>query len=293
MEKIGTLLWDELVNLPILNGEPELLGLFESLPYSFNGEDLLISSPRLVVTRRFLKLWRGLNERRFNATIGTTSGNLELDRAQGKARFRVASSLYRAFVRNRERLQKNETWAWVRGVWAGCGSFYLPRSGYYMTLRLQNSRELERRLGAVFRSVGIMPGTRVKQGRTELMLRDQEQIVTCFSRMGLVRTSLLLEETAIVRSLKSRANKLVNCDEANINKSLDAARAQLALIEQIDAKGLWAELPPDFVELAQARRVNPSASLRELGQILSRPVSKSTVEYRWRKLETIIRGETI
>ena len=293
MEKITTLLWDELVNLPTSDGEAELLGLLETLPHSLDGGDLLVSSPRLVVTRRLLKLWRGLNERRFNATIGTANGSLELDRAQGKARFRIAASSYRNFVDERERLGRKETWAWARGAWAGCGSFYLPRSGYYMTLRLPDSQGLEARLRKIFRSAGVIPGSRVKQGRTELMLRDQEQIVTCFSRMGLVRSSLFLEETAIMRSLKNRANKLVNCDEANINKSLDAARAQLALVERIDAEGLWEELAPEFAELARVRRANPSASLRELGQILSRPVSKSTVEYRWRKLETMIRGDTI
>ena len=291
MEKIATLLWDELVNLPTSDGDPELLGLFETLPHSLDGGDLLISSPRLVVTRRLLKLWRGLNERRFNATIGTANGSLELDREQGKARFRIAASSYRGFIAERENLGR--TWAWARGAWAGCGSFYLPRSGYYMTLRLPDSRGLEARLKKIFRTAGIVPGSRVKQGRTELMLRDQEQIVTCFSRMGLMRSSLFLEETAIMRSLKNRVNKLVNCDEANINKSLDAARAQLALVERIDAEGLWEELSPGLAELARARRANPSASLRELGQILSRPVSKSTVEYRWRKLETMIRGDTI
>lgn len=294
MEKISTLMWDELVNLPIADGEPELLGLFETLPYSRTGSDLLIASPRLVVTRRLLKLWRGLNERRFNATIGTADGSLELDRAQGKARFRIAVSSYRDFLACKEHLGKKEMWAWVRGAWAGCGSFYLPRSGYYMTLRLPDGgTQLEARLNRAFRSAGIVPGSRVKQGRTELMLRDQEQIVTCFARMGLVRSSLLLEETAILRSLKNKANKLVNCDEANINKSLDAARTQLAMIERIDAEGLWEELSPELAELARVRRENPSASLRELGQILSRPVSKSTVEYRWRKLETMIRGDSI
>lgn len=293
MEKIATLLWDELVNLPTSDGEPELLGLLETLPHSLDGGDLLIGSPRLVVTRRLLKLWRGLNERRFNATIGTTDGSLELDRALGKARFRIAVPLYRDLVAEKERLGRKDTWAWVRGAWAGCGSFYLPRSGYYMTFRLPDSRGVEARLRKIFRTTGILPGSRVKQGRTELMLRDQEQIVTCFLRMGLVRSSLLLEETAIVRSLKNRANKLVNCDEANINKSLDAARAQLALVDRIDAEGLWEELSPELAELARVRRANPSASLRELGQILSRPVSKSTVEYRWRKLETMIRGDTI
>jgi DNA-binding transcriptional regulator WhiA len=50
-------------------------------------------------------------------------------------------------------------------------------------------------------------------------------------------------------------------------------------------------MTPIQTELAAARRANPSASLGELGQMLSRPVSKSTVEYRWRKLESLIDDE--
>jgi DNA-binding protein WhiA len=94
-----------------------------------------------------------------------------------------------------------------------------------------------------------------------------------------------------VRSIRERANKIVNCDSANIEKSLAAARAQLSMVDALDERGLWDEVPPALAELAKARRANPSASLGELGQILSKPVSKSTVEYRWRKLEFLIRGD--
>jgi len=291
LEKLGTLIWDELVNLPTSDGFPELLGLFAALPHTRDRGDYLVSSPRLVVTRRLLKLWRGLNEGRFNATIGTADGSLELDRTHGKARFRIAASAFGDVLSERGSLGKKDQWAWLRGVWAGCGALYLPRSGYYMTFRLPVSGQVEPSLRKAFRKAGITAGDRLRQGRRELMLRDQGQIVTCLARMGLARSSLLLEETAIIRSLKSRANKLVNCDEANINKSLEAARQQLKIAEQIDARGLRDQLSPEFAELVRARMENPSASLRELGQILSRPVSKSTVEYRWRKLETLIRGD--
>jgi hypothetical protein len=101
-----------------------------------------------------------------------------------------------------------------------------------------------------------------------------------------------LEDTAVIRSVREMANKMVNCDAANIASTLAAARSQIALVEAIDENRLWSELPPNLAEIARARRENPSASLRELGQILSKPVTKSTVEYRWKKLETVI-GEKI
>jgi DNA-binding protein WhiA len=109
--------------------------------------------------------------------------------------------------------------------------------------------------------------------------------------MGLTRTSLLLENTAVIRSVRGMANKMVNCDAANIASTLVTARAQIALVDAIDEKGLWSMLPPHLAEIAVARRENPSASLRELGQILTKPVTKSTVEYRWKKLETVIGGK--
>jgi DNA-binding transcriptional regulator WhiA len=62
----------------------------------------------------------------------------------------------------------------------------------------------------------------------------------------------------------------------------------MRLVETLDEKGLWSEISPQLAEVARVRREHPSASLGELGQILTKPVSKSTVEYRWKKLEAFL-----
>jgi DNA-binding protein WhiA len=77
---------------------------------------------------------------------------------------------------------------------------------------------------------------------------------------------------------------MTNCDRANIGKTIEAARLQMRLVETLDERGLWGEISPRLAEVARTRREHPSASLGEIGQILSKPVSKSTVEYRWKKL---------
>jgi DNA-binding protein WhiA len=120
------------------------------------------------------------------------------------------------------------------------------------------------------------------------MIRGLEDIVTVLAGMGLVRTSLVFEETAVLRSARGTANKLTNCDSANIGKTLEAARLQMRLVDALDAHGLWNAISPQLAEVARTRREPPSASLGELGQILSKPVSKSTVEYRWKKLEAFL-----
>ncbi|HOP52536.1 MAG TPA: DNA-binding protein WhiA [Synergistales bacterium] len=126
---------------------------------------------------------------------------------------------------------------------------------------------------------------RTRYGFSETVIRDQSSIVGMLSNMQMFRTSLLLEEKAMLRSMKERANKVVNCDASNIRKSLETAKRQLETAEELIVTGKIRMLSEAFRELVYARMENPSATLRELGQVLSKPVSKSTVEYRWRKIE--------
>ncbi|MDR1516331.1 MAG: DNA-binding protein WhiA [Synergistaceae bacterium] len=289
MEKIKIVIWDEFISLPVPEPRAELCGFLEALPKSKAEQPgaLSFSCPRPVVGRRLLKLWKALNERPFSGKIEARSGSFELDRKLGRAFFVLAEDIFRKITEDIRSPGGSWRWAWFRGLWGGCGALYLPQSGYHMTLRPQ-SEASGQRAAATLRSAGITPGKRVIRGRTEYMLRNQEQIVTCLYKMGLVKSSLLLEETAIVRSIKNRVNKVINCDSANISKTVNAAAAQLALVNLIDSEGLWDRLTPVLKELAITRRLHPSASLGELGQMLSKPVSKSTVEYRWRKLKNIL-----
>jgi DNA-binding protein WhiA len=221
--------------------------------------------------------------------MAASEGILELDRNRSRAYFRIPSRIYAECV-SMEAGPRGK-WAWFRGVWGGCGAIYLPQQGYYMSFRVREGAKCGHQLTETLRSAGVALRVRKNGRQTEYTVRDLEGIITCLSRMGLVRTSLLLEETAVIRSVRGVANKRVNCDSANIDKSLTAARAQMSLVDAVDEYGLWGSLSPEVAELARMRRENPSASLGELGQILSKPVSKSTVEYRWRKLESLIGGK--
>ncbi|MDR3320827.1 MAG: DNA-binding protein WhiA [Synergistaceae bacterium] len=285
MDKINTLIWDELINLPVADATAEMRGFLDALPVTFRDGWAVVSCNRLIVGRRLLKLRKGLNESTFDAKISAGDGSLELDKKLGKAAFKLSTGFWGDIRGSGPRGGK---WPWFRGFWGGCGALYLPQSGYYMSLRMMEGSGAPGRAARFLSSAGFSFGRRANRGRVEYTLRDQESIVTCLSAMGLVRSSLALEETAILRSIKNRVNKLMNCDSANISKSIAAAAVQLALADRIDSDGLWDCLTPLQVELVTSRRANPSASLAELGQMLSKPVSKSTVEYRWRKLAMIL-----
>lgn len=290
MDPIAQSLWDEWSSLPLARPvEDEITGILEGLHYFAEGADYIFRSGKLFTVRRLIRLWA---ESEYQGAGGAGSGVCLLRSQQrGRIAFSVkAETAEKIFERGRGFARRSRNWNWVRGLWGACGALYIPKTGYYLVLRPPARGAAAERAGSILKSAGFTVGTRRKGGGRELTLRDQQQITTFLSRIGLSSVILRLEETAIYRQVRSHANKLVNCDSANINKSLSAARSQLALIEKLEAAGLVGELAEPLRELIFARKNNPSMSLRELGQTLQRPISKSTVEYRWRKLESILQS---
>jgi len=93
-----------------------------------------------------------------------------------------------------------------------------------------------------------------------------------------------LENVRILKEMRNTVNRKVNCETANINKTVGAAVKQVADIEYIrDTVGLDS-LPEQLYEMAILRLDNPEASLIELGSMLCKPVGKSGVNHRLRKL---------
>lgn len=289
MEGLNHKIWDEWGAVAAASSSAardEAAGIIDGFGYNTENGECCFSSARLFAVRRLMRLWCEC----FTGDEQQSSG-IRLGRSQqrGKLFFSIPEEqVLDVISATRAASKRTRNWNWVRGIFGGCGSLYVPRTGYFLILRPPEGCGPAGRVQAILRSCGFALGVRKRMGCKELMLRDQQQIVTLLSRIGLVKTALSLEETAIYRSMRNHANKLVNCDAANINKSLEAARGQLRLIEQMEKLGLTTDLPEPLFELVCARKRNPSISLKELGQTLPTPISKSTVEYRWRKLENML-----
>lgn len=290
MEQRIQSLWDEWSALPAAPPvEDEIAGILDGLPCSPGGDSYVFYSGRLFMIRRLMRLWAGSEYH----GGGTEEGGIRLLPSRQKSRIPFcvsAETAEKIFARSKSFARRSRNWNWARGLWGSCGALYIPKTGYYLVFRPPVRNGAAERMQGILKSAGFTVGVRKKNGGRELMLRDQQQIATFLSRLGFTNTILQLEETAIYRQVRSHANKLVNCDSANINKSLEAARGQLRLIAMLEAEGLVNELPEPLRELIFARKNNPSISLKELGQTLPRPISKSTVEYRWRKLESILQS---
>ena len=98
---------------------------------------------------------------------------------------------------------------------------------------------------------------------------------------------MLLENTRIQKNVRNQVNRLVNCETANMNKSIDAAQRQIQCIMLINEKMGLKHLPESLRQAAEARLNHPEESLKELGQLLDPPVGKSGMNHRMRRLEDL------
>jgi Sporulation Regulator WhiA C terminal domain. len=119
-------------------------------------------------------------------------------------------------------------------------------------------------------------------------LKEGEQIVDVLNIMGAHNSLLNLENIRVYKDIRNNVNRLVNCETANLTKTINASLRQIENINYIkDSVGLN-YLPDNLKEIAIKRLKYPDISLKELGQMLDPPVGKSGVNHRLRKIEEIV-----
>ncbi|GHS95104.1 putative sporulation transcription regulator WhiA [Synergistales bacterium] len=286
MRTVVAELWDEWADYPSDVPEKcsqETAGLVLGLPLATGkpiapGTVSLVSS-RLPVLRRLIKLWKSS---KWEGQLGIASNIRIPEDMKGRVRVDLPLDLY-----NKVASYGRENWDWARGLWGACGAFYAPRSGYYMVLRMTESVSVK--MSSMLRRSGVKGAWRAAKpsGKRELILRGLQDIVTLLSKMGFPDIGAQLESDSVLRSVKSQANRERNCDTANIRKSLYAAEKQTNLARRLFENGIFQTLPEPLRELVELRLENPDASLTELGKLLCPPVTKSTVKYRWGRLEAL------
>lgn len=256
----------------------EITGIVEGLSeVAEHTGEMVYSSGRLWVFRRLRFLWP---EWEYTRPFEFAS-LLNIPRSlKGRVFFRLPGPLVEA-VRNHALLSRSARW--LKGLWGSCGSLYLPKTGYYLCFHI-SSKQTEEKTVHLLKKKGFSPGRRRVHGKFEITLRNQQEIVDMLASFNMVKTTLLLEEKAIFRSLRNQANKLVNCDASNIRKSLEASSRQIEIARNALELSEYDDLPAVLKNLIASRLANPSMTLEELGHLQSPPVSKSTIKYRWKKI---------
>ncbi len=163
----------------------------------------------------------------------------------------------------------------VRGSFLGGGSCNNPERVYHLEINYNNN------INTLYVDKVLEKNNiKIKQLNNTLYMKEGEEISKLLAFMGASAAVLKFEEIRVIRDMRNNVNRLVNCETANINKTINAALKQIEDIKYIKKMKKFSELPPNVQELAELRVENPEISLVELGKLLSNPVGKSGVNYR-------------
>lgn len=173
------------------------------------------------------------------------------------------------------------------GAFISCGSISDPNKDYHFELVLSNI-ELCNFFGLILiENYGIIPKQTERKNSQVVYIKESENIEDMLTLMGAQSCSLEIMNIKILKDIRNKINRAVNCDNANIEKTLKAAEKQIEDIELIDRTIGLDELSEDLREIAEIRLENTDYNLKELGQALSTPISRSGANHRMVRIAKI------
>lgn len=176
--------------------------------------------------------------------------------------------------------------AYIRGVFLGGGSMTDPKRSYHLEIVTQ-SEEYAGHLIDLIENYNIYPRMSYRKESIVVYLKESEQISDFLALIGAYEAVMALENTRIQKNVRNQVNRLVNCETANLNKSIDAAQRQIQHINLIASCMGLERLPDSLRQAAEVRLNHPEESLKDLGQLLDPPVGKSGMNHRMRRLEEL------
>ena len=141
-----------------------------------------------------------------------------------------------------------------------------------------------RELPALLREAGFEPKETQRKGNRVVYFKQSDHIEDFLTFLGAPVSAMAVMNAKLERDLQGRVNRQVNCDSANLDKTVAAAREQLAAIERLRESGRLDALPDKLQEAARLRIENPELNLAQLGALCGPPVSKSAFSHRIHKL---------
>ncbi|MBQ6819521.1 MAG: DNA-binding protein WhiA [Clostridia bacterium] len=176
--------------------------------------------------------------------------------------------------------------AFLRGLFLSCGSMTDPNKEYHFEFSV-GKFHLAQDVVTLIGEYLTRPKLTTRKSGYVVYLKESEQIEDMLTYMQAGGSSMALMEVKIVKELRNKVNRATNCETANLTKSLEAGRRHLQAIATLEQLASLDALSPELKEVAQLRRDNPEASLSELGQMLSEPLSRSGVNHRLTKIVEI------
>ena len=170
----------------------------------------------------------------------------------------------------------------VKGAFLGSGSVNNPEKNYHLEVvfsQKENSDfilEICQEYGVNFKQIRM-------NGKYQLYLKEGEEISRFLALIGANQAVLKFEDVRVMKEMKNNVNRKVNCETANLNKTIDAAIRQIDDIQFIKKKRKFDELPKELKDVANLRLQNPDLSLKDLSELMEPPIRKIWIESKIEK----------
>ncbi|MCM1063073.1 MAG: DNA-binding protein WhiA [Eubacterium sp.] len=176
--------------------------------------------------------------------------------------------------------------AFLRGAFLAAGSMSDPRKGYHLEF-VCGKEEQAIQLQQVIHKFDMEAKIILRKKYYVVYLKDGSAIVDLLNVCEAPVSLMNLENTRIIKEMRNSVNRRVNCETANISKTVNASTRQIEDIEYIREHYGFGKLSQALRAMAEVRLENPDAPLKELGEYLTPTVGKSGVNHRLRKLSEL------
>lgn len=174
----------------------------------------------------------------------------------------------------------------VREAFIKSGFINNPNKDYHLEILFKSTDKAEE-IRDILKKYNINAKMITKNKGYMIYIKDGEEISKLLAFIGANTAMLKFEEIRVIKETKNNINRLVNCETANLNKTINASVMQIEDIKLIRKYKKFDDLPKALKDIAIAREENPDLTLEQLGQILQTPIGKSGVNHRLKKIHEI------
>lgn len=176
--------------------------------------------------------------------------------------------------------------AYIKGSFLGGGSISNPEKTYHLEFVTHNNDYADE-LSKLINGYGLLSKVIQRKSSYVVYIKEGEQIVDLLNIIGAHSSLMELENIRIMKEMRNNVNRLVNCETANLSKTVNASVRQVDSIRFLQKEIGLQRLPKNLRDIAEIRLSYPDESLKELGEFLTPPVGKSGVNHRLRRIEKI------
>ncbi len=271
---------------------------------SFNEADISIMTDNPIVAEKYAELIRTVCDVEANISVskaGKVTASVERQEDRKKVLSVFSNSGNEKFMRidrgnllneNSESDTENDdninccNASFLKGAFLSCGTCSDPNKSYHIEF-VAPFRTLSFDLLKLLTDYGLNAKHMLRRGVNVIYIKDSASIEELLARLGAYSASMEIMNIKIYKDVRNLTNRRNNFESANLTRTVFASYDQVEAIEKLKASGAFSTLTEDLKQIAVLRTENPEASLREIGDLCSPPLSRSAVNYRLKRLMDI------